>query len=142
ADGPFAPAELGFSFSGSNAAPAAGLDGINTLLMSASNDPVPDMVALAATLKNDGIVHVTGPPATGVFAVATTNLGAPATITVAANTTDASLPVAISLCQTNPATAACISPIGPSVTTPIGTGATPTFGIFVTATAGISLDPA
>ena len=64
-DGPFDPSELGFNFSGSNAAPVEGLDGINTLLMSASDDPVPDMVALAATIQNDGIVHVPPPAGTG-----------------------------------------------------------------------------
>jgi hypothetical protein len=141
ADGPFDPSELGFNFSGSNAAPVDGLDGINTLLMSASDDPVPDMVALAATVQNDGIVHVPV-SGTGVFAVATSNLGVGATIVASANTGETSLPVSVVLCQTNPVTSACISAIGPSVTTLVAPGATPTFGIFVTATGPVPLDPA
>ena len=142
ADGPFDPTELGFNFSGDNAAPVEGLDGINSLLMSASNDPVPDMVALAATIQNDGIVHLPGPNRAGVFAVATSNLGVAATIKVSANTGGFSVPANVVLCQTDPVTSACISAIGPTVTTQVGAGATPTFGIFVTASGAIPLDPA
>jgi threonine/homoserine/homoserine lactone efflux protein len=46
------------------------------LLLSASISPGPDVVALSATAQNDGIVHVTGSPSQGAFAVATVNLGA------------------------------------------------------------------
>ena len=52
------------------------------------------------------------------------------------------MPVSVVLCQTDPVTSACISAIGPSVTTQIGAGTTPTFGIFVTASGAIPLDPA
>ena len=79
-----------------------GLDGINSLLMSASNDPVPDMVALAATIQNDGIVHLPGPNRAGVFAVATSNLGVAATIKASANTGEFSVPVSVVLCQIGP----------------------------------------
>jgi hypothetical protein len=142
ADGSFDPSELGFNVSASNAAPVEGLDGINTLLMSAEDEPVPDMVALAATLANDGIVRVPGPPGTGVFAVATSNLGAASSITATANTGDATLPVALLLCQTNPGTGECISAIGSSVTAQVDAGATPTFGVFVSAASAIALNPA
>ena len=43
-----------------------------------------------------------------------------------------SLPVSVTLCETDPATAVCISPTGPTVTTPIAAGATPTYTAFVT----------
>lgn len=76
--------------------------GLTTLLLSASTTPTPDVIALGATIQNDGIVHVTGSGNSGVFAVATDNLGSADTITVAANTGDASLPLSITLCQTNP----------------------------------------
>jgi photosystem II stability/assembly factor-like uncharacterized protein len=139
---PFNPTEVAFTFTGSNTPAAPTLIGIDTLLMSASAAPVPDVVALAATATNDGILHIPGPMGTGAFAVATVNVGIAAAITVSANTGGAVLPVNIVLCQTDPNTSACISPVGPSVATVIGAGSTLTFGIFVTANGAIALDPA
>jgi hypothetical protein len=93
-------------------------------------------------LQNDGIVHVThGSPATGVFAVASDNLGSGDTITVATNTGEATLPVTIAICQTNPATGVCLQTPAASVATPINPGATPTFGVFVTASGTVPFDP-
>jgi hypothetical protein len=122
--------------------------GLNTILLSASPAPTPDLIALAATLNNDGIVVVpslTMAPATaqtGVFAVATVNVGAGAMITASADTGAASLPLSISICETIPATGICQGAAGPSVTTPIDANATPTFGIFVSASGVVPFDPA
>jgi hypothetical protein len=52
--------------------------GLNTLLPSASTTPVPDIVALAATAQNDGILHITGTMGSNAFAVTTVNVGASA----------------------------------------------------------------
>ena len=63
---PFAPTELGFSFACAVVAPLGGtavapiIPGVNTLLFSASPTPVPDLIALAATVDNDGIVKIPG----------------------------------------------------------------------------------
>jgi hypothetical protein len=97
---------------------------------------------LAATLNNDGIVNSVS---TGVFAVATVNLGTSGTITVSADTGGATLPVSISLCQTDPASGQCVSPTAPTtspVVTTINASSTPTFGIFVTAMGTVPFDPA
>ena len=134
--------ETGCGTDCANTAPAPLTVGLNTLLFSASATPVPDIVALAATINNDGIVNIPGPTGTGVFAVATVNVGVGATITASADTGAASPPVSISLCETNPATGQCVSPIGPSVTTTINANATPTFGIFVTGSGPVPFDPA
>jgi virginiamycin B lyase len=131
---------IGFDCSNTDAAPIN--LGLNTLLLSASSTPTPDIVALAATSKNDGIVHVTGSPNQGAFAVATVNLGSSATITATANTGTATLPLTISLCQTNPSTGQCISPVSSSATTTIAVNATPTFAIFVAANGPVPFDPA
>ena len=139
---PIAPADVPIVFDCANAAPAVSLPGINTLLLSASATPVPDIIALAATLNNDGIVNVPGVTGSGVFAVATANVGAGGTVTASADTGAASLPVTIAICQTNPTTGQCISAIAPSVTTLINANATPTFGIFVTGTGNVPFDPA
>ena len=139
---PIAPTDVQFSFDCANSEPAPINVGLNTLLLSGSSTPVPDIVALAATTTNDGIVNVPGTTGTGAFAVATVNVGASGNITASADTGSATLPVNISLCQTDPATGQCISVIGPSVTTTINANATPTFGIFLQGNGNVPFDPA
>ena len=115
---------------------------MNTLLLVADSGPVPDIVALSATLTGDGIVNLAN---TGVFAVATVNVGVAATITVSADTGNAGLPVSIGLCETNPATGMCINPTMPTlgpVITSIASDATPSFAFSVTGTASVPFDPA
>jgi hypothetical protein len=138
------PTNVQFSFSCSNENAAPVNVGLNTLLLSAATSPTPDVIALAATTKNDGIVHVTTgllPSATGVFAVASDNLGASASITVGTNTGGATLPISVTICQTN-SSGQCLQTPSTSVTTTIATNATPTFGVFVTATNTVPFDPA
>jgi hypothetical protein len=130
--------QLGFDCTGFDAATSTA--GLNTLLYSASSSPVPDIVALAATV-DPGYVDIPGATGTGEFAVATINLGADAAITAAANTGTANLPVTLSLCQTNPTTGACMASPTPIVTTDIQPNATPTFGIFVTGSGSVANSP-
>jgi DNA-binding beta-propeller fold protein YncE len=139
---PIAPTEVQFNFACTNSTPAPITVGLNTLLFSASATPVPDIVAMAATTTNDGILTIPGSNGTGAFSVATVNLGAGALITASADTGGVSVPVTIQLCETNPLTAQCISALGPSVPTQINTGQTPTFSVFVTATGTVPFDPA
>ncbi len=140
---PVAPTDVVFTFDCANTPPAATVVGVNTLLLSASATAVPDIVALAATPDNDGIVNIPGATGTGVFAVATANVGAGGPITASADTGSAILPVAVTLCETNAATGQCASATGPSVTITINANATPTFGIFVRGTgSGVPFDPA
>jgi hypothetical protein len=138
----FDPTNLAFNFACTNANPAPSNIGLNTLLISSASLPVPDVVALAATEKNDGIVHVLASSDQGAFAVATVNLGAGATITASANTGPATLPISINLCQTDPASGQCISPIGPAVTSTIAAEDTPTFAVLVSAQGTVPFDPA
>jgi subtilisin family serine protease len=139
---PFPPTEVQLSFTCANSTPAAVVPGLNTLLLSASSTPVPDIVALAATPNNDGIVNIAGASETGVFAVATVNVGAGGGITVSADTGATALPIGLTICETNPGTGACLAPPSPTVTTTINAGATPTFGIFVTGAGTIPFAPA
>ena len=139
---PIAPTDVQLSFDCTNTDPAPINTGLNTLLLSASTTPVPDIVALAVTPTNDGIVNILATNGTGALAVATVNVGATGTITASADTGSATLPVNISLCQTNPATGQCISGIGSTVTTTINANATPTFGIFVQGSGNVPFDPA
>ena len=74
--------------------------------------------------------------------MATVNVGASGSITATADTGAATLPVNISLCQTNPAMGACLSPPASTVMTTINANATPTFGIFVAGTGNVAFNPA
>jgi hypothetical protein len=139
---PVAPIDLQFGFDCTNAGPAPINTGLNTLLFSGSTAPVPDVVALAATLTNDGIVNIPGTNGTGAFAVATVNVGATGPITASADTGATSLSFTVSLCETDPTTGQCISGIGSIVTTTINANATPTFGIFVQGNGNVPFDPA
>ena len=136
-----APTDVQLSFECANANPAPIHSGVNTLLFSASTTSVPDIVALAATLNNDGIVNIPGTNGTGVFAVATVNVGAGDTLTVSADAGGAILPVNVFVCQTDPQTSACFSPPASSVPTTILSNETPTFGVFVAAAEDISFIP-
>jgi hypothetical protein len=140
---PIAPTGVQFSFACANTDPAPINVGLNTLLLSASSTPVPDIVALAATPPPDpGILNILGTNGTGAFAVATVNVGAAGNITASADTGSATLLVVINLCETNPATGQCVSAIEASVTTQINANATPTFGIFVQGSGNVPFDPA
>jgi hypothetical protein len=131
--------DVAFNFQCGNAGPAATISGVNTLLLTASSSPAADVIALAATANNTGILNVIG--GTGAFAVATFNLGAASTIIASADTGSANLPLALVICQTN-AAGSCIGAAGPSVTLGVGTNATPTFAIFATAGGPIGFNPA
>jgi hypothetical protein len=138
---PMAPTDVQLSFDCANTDPAPIISGLNTLLFSASATPTPDIMALVATLSGDGIVNIPGTDGTGIFAVATVNMGAGDTLTVSADAGGAALPVNVFICQTDPKSGVCLSPPDSSVTTTILSNETPTFGIFVAAQEDISFSP-
>lgn len=144
ATGPVEPTDLEFIFDCANAdAPAGTLVGINTLLFSASETPVPDLVALAAVPEANGIITIPdADPPVGVFSVAASNVGVAATITVSADTGAVELPLSILICETDEA-GQCVSEIAETVTTDVAADATPSFGIFVVGEGTIiPVDPA
>ena len=139
---PFPVTKVEFSFACSNAPNVSIIPAVNTLHLSASYIPTPDIVALSATLAGDGIVTIPGPTGTSFFAVATVNVGAGGLITASAGTGGAMLPVSLAMCQTNPTTGECLSPpLGSTVTTQINGGDTPTFAIFVRGLGAVTFDP-
>ena len=64
-----APIDVQLSFACINTNPARVNPGLNTLLFSASATPVPDIVALAATTSNDGILIASIIPGSGTTPV-------------------------------------------------------------------------
>jgi hypothetical protein len=137
----FDPIDAQLDFDCTGVTPVTVLPGINTLLISGSTSPVPDVIALVATASNDGILHIPGASGSGAFAVATDNLGAASAITAAPTLSASSLPLTVTVCQTNPASGQCLAPPAASVTATVNSGDTPTFGFFATASAAIPFDP-
>jgi hypothetical protein len=72
----FDPVDTRLKFGCDNLPNADIQSGLNSLLISASVDPVPDIVALAATISNDGVARNA---TAAVFTVATSTSVAPAT---------------------------------------------------------------
>jgi hypothetical protein len=140
--GAFGPADVQINFVCDQSA-AAIVTGLTTLRLVAATSPVPDVIALAATVGNTGIVDVPGNGTlTGAFSVATANVGEAGTLTVSADTGGATVPVTLSVCQTD-AQGACIAGPLPSVTLSIPNGATPTFAVFASGQGvPIAFDPA
>lgn len=138
----FAPIEVAFTFTGANAPPAPVLVGVNTLLLSAANDPVPDVIALAATIGNTGIVDVPGDTGNAAFGVATANIGASGTITVTADTGGAVLPLTIGMCPASLTTGQCTSAPTEQITRVFDAFGVPAFALFVTGSGTIPFDAA
>jgi hypothetical protein len=124
--------------------PAVNISGLNTFLLSASTEPAPDMVAIAATTTNDGIVNLPGDLGTHVFATATINIGAPGTVTATVDDNGRNLPLKVALCQADPSTGACINPPvpGPSAVIAVENNSVATFTAVVTGTGNVPFDPA
>jgi subtilase family serine protease len=148
----FAPVQEGFSFACNNATPAPVFLGVNTLLLSSSAFSVPDIVALALTPSQNGTLAITGVTGTpgcagcglNAFALATINLGSSDTITVTPTASPASLPIALTICQTNPATGVCVGGPGSQARNAVLTinpNATPTFAVFAAASGPIGFVP-
>src|SRR5262245_9556123 len=123
---PFGPTDVPFTFACTNAPAAPVISGVNTLLLSATTSPRADVVALAGTLNNDGIVAVPSASA-GVFAVATVNVGATDRIEVSTDTGRAGLQLMIQLCQTDPATGRCVTRLVSTLAGVMTAGSTFTF---------------
>jgi hypothetical protein len=141
---PFNPTDVAFTIGpgAGQIRPVASVPGLNTLLLSASVGPVPDIVALGATIGNTGTVNLPAATNAGAFAVATVNVGVGASITVLADTGIAVLPITILVCQTNPGDGLCLAPPAARVTTVINAQATPTFAFFVLGQGFVNFDPA
>ena len=118
------------------------IPGVDTVDLVYSATPIADVIALAATMSNNGIVTVPesqNQPA--AFAVASFNAGADATLTVTADTGNSTEPVALTICQSNPSNGQCLAAPAASVQLDVAPDATPTFSVFVTASAPIAFSP-
>lgn len=136
------PTELALRFQCRNTRPAPSVVGVNTLLFSAPGGLSADVVAVAATRGNDGIVEVPGAPGTGLFTVGSTNVGDAAAMTVEPDTGSASLPLTLTLCETRAGLGDCVAPPAPTVTVEYEAGTERSFAIFVAGRGPIVFNPA
>ena len=135
------PTEENFVFQCSGSGAAASIIGVNTLLLSADTRQPADVIALAATPTQDGVLRLPGTSQARAFAVASVNLGIAAVVTVTVDWGDITLPVSLTICQTNPTTGACLDAPTTSITLMIAANTTPTFGFFVTAESALPFFP-
>jgi hypothetical protein len=125
-----------------NAGPAPSVAGIDTLLFTVSTTPVPDAIAIGLTPSNDGYSHTGGPSGTGIFAVASANIGISSSLTAQVVPSNTSMPLAATVCQTNPANGQCLQTPGPTATATINQNQNTTWSAFLHATGVIPQDPA
>jgi hypothetical protein len=126
--------------------------GVNSILLTIDDVPVPDILSTGATPSGDGVIRIPASGRAQVMTAAAVNIGAgdgsagagEVTLTVSADTGPAVLPVSLEMCQID-AAAQCITPRAPSVTANMP-GNTPLFfAVFVRDTsegAGVAFDPA
>jgi hypothetical protein len=136
------PVDTVFGYNCTGASAAGTLVGINTLKMVIDDNPVPDMIAVGLTPSKDGFSRTGGNSGTGLFVIATDNIGASASLTARARLSNSALPITATVCQTNPSTAACLSPPAATATATVNTGQTPTWAAFLAASGPVAADPA
>jgi hypothetical protein len=132
---------LAMNFLCDNTVPAPFVAGVSELTLVTAATPVPDTIALIATVSGDGVVRIASASNTQVFAVGTSNVGAAGTIVVSADTGGTVLPVTLTVCETN-SVGACLAPPASSVTVSYAAGSARSFGFFAAAHGSIVFDPA
>jgi virginiamycin B lyase len=142
AGAPYPSADVQFTFICDGFAAAAPIVGVNTLLLTFDANPVPDMIAVGLTPSNDGFAHTGGNGGTGLFVIASDNIGLSASLTARARLSNPSLPITATVCQTNPSTAACLATPSATVTATINNNQTSTWAAFLTASGTVNPDPA
>ena len=140
ANAPFVPTDvvLGYSCTGVDA--VVTIVGINTLLLTFDANPVPDIVAVGLTPTNDGFSHTGGSAGTGLFAIATSNVGTGGALTTRVRLSDTTLPIGELRSDTTPG--GCLAPPSATVTGTVAANANQTFSVFLQANGSVGADPA
>ncbi|WP_420434018.1 reprolysin-like metallopeptidase [Hyphobacterium sp.] len=127
----------------SNRAPAPSIAGVNTFRFTSTSLSLPDVVALAATTANNGLVELPAGGGASAFSVASINLRSIGTIVV---TPEAAFGIAaletLEICRTNAESGACETARAASQSLLLGTDETATFAVFLRSNNDIANDPA
>jgi len=128
---PFDPAAVRLVFDCSNGRPAETATGLNDLLLSASDTPVADVLAVARTPSGDGVALLDD-DGQGAFVVAGTNFGPDQRLTVSALSTSP-LSFEAELCRSDLSTGSCVGPVAPALDVDMPRDEVVTFSVFVAA---------
>jgi len=130
------------NFDCADTAPAQNIVAVNTLSLTVVNRPVDDVIPIAATPTNDGIVDIPGLNGTGVFAIAAVNIGNGG-ICCMLHTDTAAPNVTLSICQTDPANATCLQPpVQGLLRWNSAPGQPATFSVFAKGSGNVPFNPA
>ncbi len=137
-------ADLAVVFDCTNTPATSTVSGLNTLLLTSSSTPGPDLISVGATPSGDGTLNIPGANGVAAFAASAVNIGTAGTLTFSVDDNGKGLPLAATLCQSDPATAACVNPATPEPngTLTMNANQVATFTIFVTGTDTVPFDPA
>ena len=138
----FDPANVEFLFDCENAQQAPTTIGVNTLLLSVSDEPTADLITLIATPSSDGVMRVGNALGSQILAMATSNVGDADTLVLTAESGSTDVPAQFLVCETDSMTGDCLSPQAPAVSLQVAAGATPTFAVFAQADGGAEFAPA
>jgi len=116
--------------------------GINTLLLSVSSVPLPDLIAVSATAPpNDGVVRI-AKGSVGAFAIATKNIGATSSLVAEVSDTSGKLPRGtLAICQTDSEAQCLAPPTFDGVQFTLAKDGSTTFSVFVAPRSEIPFDP-
>ena len=118
-----------FDFDCANTDPAPIAAAVNGFSLSSSNDPLADLIMIAASPSNDGVARIPGADGTGFFTVAAINIGAEETLTFSATATGQAS-VSPVLCETDPGTGACLAALAGSLERTVANGEVVFFSVF------------
>jgi hypothetical protein len=139
--GPIPETSLAMRFICSNVADAPQTPGVNNFFIVADTVPVPDTIALMATISGDGVVRIASSSSTQLFAIGTSNVGATGMIVVSGDTGGVVLPLTLTVCETTGGPV-CLAPPTPTVTVTYLAGQNRSFAFFAQASGSIPFDPA
>ncbi|WP_421792643.1 peptidoglycan DD-metalloendopeptidase family protein [Hyphobacterium sp.] len=122
--------DLGFRFKCDFIDAADIRSGINTLVLSFEPTPTPDLIAIAVTPSSDGILRLADSSAGSAFATAVSNVGAEGELTVRPSGTGLANSLRLRLCETDPATGACLAAPAESLTRTFASNETASFAVF------------
>ena len=134
---PITPTDIALIFDCTNSDPAPVFTNLNTLLLSAETNAIPDVIGLTTTTDLQVLDGTTT-----LFAVGSANVGSTSGITVSLDDGGSNLPLNLQICETDPGTGACSGPIGPSAQLTYAAGSTASFAVFVDALGVIEFSPA
>ncbi|MCW5724184.1 MAG: hypothetical protein KIS81_04415 [Maricaulaceae bacterium] len=124
-----------------NSDPAAQMPGVNSVLWTFTPGAAPDIVSIAATSPDAGVVNLPSNGARGAVALAAVNIGAAGDVVLRADLGAGNLPLEPEICGTDPATGVCVTPRMAELPVSFGAGEVRTFAVFLRAHGPVQFAP-